>query len=86
MFRNMLFPMLTAVCLHLLLDYFSTKYHNSRQNVIILFWKYLVDIGREAWLNLFWENIIFFGKIVWSVCLLANGMSTAMMCHFSRCY
>ncbi len=37
--------------------YFSTEYHNSRQNTIILFWKYLVDIRIEAWLNLLWEHI-----------------------------
>jgi hypothetical protein len=36
---------------------FSTEYHNSRQNGIILFWKYLVDIISEAWLNLFCEYI-----------------------------
>jgi hypothetical protein len=29
----------------------------SRQNVIILFWKYLVDIRSEAWQKLFWEHI-----------------------------
>jgi hypothetical protein len=40
--------MLAAECLHLVLD---------RQNIIILFWKYLVDIRSEAWLNLFWEYI-----------------------------
>ncbi len=32
--------------------YFSPEYHNPKQNIIILFWKYLVDIGSEAWLNL----------------------------------
>jgi hypothetical protein len=37
--------------------YFSPEYHNSRQNIIIPFWKYLVDNGSEAWLNLFWEYI-----------------------------
>ncbi len=37
--------------------YFSTEYHNSGQNIIILFWKYLVDIRSEPWLNLFWEYI-----------------------------
>jgi hypothetical protein len=30
---------------------------NSRQNFIILFWKHLVDITKEALLNLFWEYI-----------------------------
>ncbi len=39
--------------------YFSTEYHNSRQNIIK--WKYFVDIRSEAWLNLFlgihkWKN------------------------------
>ncbi len=49
--------MLTSECLHQVL-YFSTEYHNSRYNyTVILFWKYLVDIRREAWLNLFWEHI-----------------------------
>jgi hypothetical protein len=37
--------------------YFSPEFHNSMENIIILFWKYLVDIRSEAWLNLFWENI-----------------------------
>ncbi len=32
----------------------SFWYYNSRQNIIILFWKYSVDIKSEAWLNLFW--------------------------------
>jgi hypothetical protein len=32
-------------------------YHNSRQNIISLFWKYLVYIRSETWLNLFWEYI-----------------------------
>jgi hypothetical protein len=35
----------------------NTEYHNSRQDIIILFWKYLVDIRTEAWLNQFWECI-----------------------------
>ncbi len=46
----MLFPMLTAEC-------FSTEYHNSRWNIIILFRKYLVDIKSEVWQNLFWEYV-----------------------------
>ncbi len=50
------FGNLTAEWLHLVL-YFSTEYHNSRQNIMILFWKYLVDIRSEAWLNLFCELI-----------------------------
>jgi hypothetical protein len=37
--------------------YFSPEYHNPKQNIIILFWKYLVDIESEAWLNLFWQYI-----------------------------
>jgi hypothetical protein len=41
-FGNIIFPILTA------------EYHNSRQKSIIsVFWKYLIDIRREAWLNLF---------------------------------
>jgi hypothetical protein len=35
----------------------STEDHNNKQNIIILFWKYLVDIRSEVWLNLFWEYI-----------------------------
>ncbi len=31
--------------------YFCTEYHISRQNIIILFWKYLFEIRSEAWLN-----------------------------------
>jgi hypothetical protein len=49
----MLFPMLTAKKLH----YFSTEYLTFRKNIIILFWKYLVDIRSEAGLNHFWEYI-----------------------------
>jgi hypothetical protein len=48
--------LLTAEWLHLVL-YFFPGYHNSRQNIIILFWKYLVDTSSEAWLNLLWEYI-----------------------------
>jgi hypothetical protein len=52
----MLFPMLhTAdwLHLHLVLYYiFSTEYHNSTQNIKILFWKYLFDSRSE---DLFWE-------------------------------
>ncbi len=36
---------------------FRLSYCTSRQNVIILFWKYLVDIKSEAWLNLFGKYI-----------------------------
>ncbi len=46
-FGNMLFPMLTAEWLRLVL-YFSTEYDNSRQNIIILFWKYLIDFRSEV--------------------------------------
>ncbi len=42
------------MALHLVL-YFSTEYHNSRQNIIIPIWKYLVDIRSDALLNHFWE-------------------------------
>jgi hypothetical protein len=49
-----LFPMLTAERQHLVL-YFSTEYNNSRQNILILLWTYLVDIRSEAWLNSFWN-------------------------------
>jgi hypothetical protein len=48
--------MLTAEWMHLVLyipDF--TEFNHSRQNIILLFWKYLVDIRSEAWLNLFWE-------------------------------
>jgi hypothetical protein len=51
----MLFPMLTAEWQHLV-PYFSTEYDNSRQNIKILRWKYLVDIRSEAWQNLFWDH------------------------------
>jgi hypothetical protein len=57
-FGNMLFPFhswLTASrtvhCTVLL----YTEYKNSRQNIKILFWKYVVDIRSEALLNLFGE-------------------------------
>jgi hypothetical protein len=52
----MSFPMLTAAWLHLGLYYFSTEYHNSRQNVIVLFWKYLGHIRSEAWQNIAWDT------------------------------
>jgi len=48
--------MLTVEWLHLVM-YFSTEYHNSTQNIIILFLKYFVDIRSEAWLNHFWKHI-----------------------------
>ncbi len=34
--------------------YLSTEYHNSRQNVIIMHWKYFLS---DAWPTLFWEHI-----------------------------
>ncbi len=37
--------------------YFSTQYNNSRQNIIILFWKHLVNTKSEAWLDFFWKYI-----------------------------
>jgi hypothetical protein len=55
-FGNMLFPMVTAEWL-LLVMYFSTDYYDSRQNIIILFCKYLADLRSVAWQNLFWEFI-----------------------------
>jgi hypothetical protein len=53
---NMLFPLLKVQWLQIIL-YYSPEYHISSLNIIILFWKYLVDIRCEAWLNLFWEHI-----------------------------
>jgi len=47
------FPMLTDEWLHLTL--YRISY--SRENIMYLFWKYLVDLRSEAWLNLFWEYI-----------------------------
>jgi hypothetical protein len=63
---NMLFPLLTAEWLHPVL-YFSTEYHNSR--LIILIWKYLLDIRSEAWQNFFWEYINgkLFGVLYWRI-------------------
>jgi hypothetical protein len=64
----MLFPYAaTAERLHLV-RYFSPEYNDSKQNIIILFGKYLVDIRREAWLNLLWEYI--------------NGKLFAVHCYF----
>ncbi len=51
----MLFPLLTVEWLHQVMN-FSTEYSISRQNITILFWKYLVDIRSEAWLNIFFGN------------------------------
>ncbi len=44
----MLFPILTDDWLPITLQ----KYHNSRQNILILFWKYLVDFRSASWLYL----------------------------------
>jgi hypothetical protein len=33
----------------------GSKYLNSRENIIILFWKYFIAIRSMARLNLFWE-------------------------------
>jgi hypothetical protein len=50
--------MLTADCMSASsITYFSTEYHNFRQNMMILFWKYLAAVRSEARLNLFWEYI-----------------------------
>jgi hypothetical protein len=48
--------MLTAEWLHLE-QYFSTEYHISSQNIVILVWKYLVDIRSVAWPKKLWEYI-----------------------------
>ena len=37
--------------------YYSTEYHNSRQNIIVLFWKYLVAFRSKAGQNIFREYI-----------------------------
>jgi len=55
-FKILFGNMLSAEWLHLGL-YFAPEFNNSRQNIIILFWKYLVDFRSEAWLHLFWEYI-----------------------------
>jgi hypothetical protein len=48
--------MLPAELLHLV-QYFSTDYHNSVQNAIILYWKHLVDIWESGLAKFFWEYI-----------------------------
>jgi hypothetical protein len=40
--------MLTTEWLHLRSSVTPPEYQNSRQNIIILFWKYLVNVRREA--------------------------------------
>ncbi len=44
-------------CIYSIVLYFSSECHNSRQNVVVLFRKYFVDIRSEAWLILFGEYI-----------------------------
>ncbi len=46
-FGNMLFSVLSTEWLHLGL-YSAPESNNSRQNIIILSWKYLVDFRSEA--------------------------------------
>jgi hypothetical protein len=48
----MLVPLMAAEWLRQVL-YFCTEYHNSRKNILILFWKYVVDIRSAGQLNLF---------------------------------
>ncbi len=33
------------------------QYNASKQNIILMFWKYFVDIRSDAWLNLLREYI-----------------------------
>ncbi len=49
--------MLTAEWLQSSTVLLATEYDDSRQIIIILFYKYLLDIRSEAWLILFWEYI-----------------------------
>ncbi len=54
--------------------YFSTEYHNSRQNIITLFRKYFVDTRSEARLNLFfgthkWKIVC---HVVWFCCAMPS--------------
>jgi hypothetical protein len=69
--------MLAAEWLHKVWQ-FSTEYHNVRQNISILFWKYLVDIRSEAQLNLFWKynNGKLFAVQAASVSTLGNGVAS----------
>jgi hypothetical protein len=71
----MLFPMLTDEWLHLFL-YFSSEYHNSGQNIIIQFWKNLVDIRSEVnkVSNLFLEYIIVCGAATTVVCSYVSSL------------
>ncbi len=64
LFGHMLFPLHWV---HWVLC-FSIENHNSRQKIIIMLCKYVVDIRSEApWLNLFWEFTNW--KLI-AVCLL----------------
>jgi hypothetical protein len=83
----MLFPMMTAVGLHLVL-------YASLQNIIIpgrilhiiLFWKYLADIKKlrsEAWLNLFWEYVN--GKL-FAVRILTKKFSVEQFTVYCFCF
>jgi hypothetical protein len=63
LFGNMLFPTMTAECAHISLQ----NYPNSRQNIIIMIWKYLVDIRCEAWLN-------FLGIHKWKIVCSAHSL------------
>ncbi len=56
-FRNMSFPMMKDVL-------FCKIF---RKNIIILCWKYLIDIRSEAWLNPRWEYI---NRKLFAVCPL----------------
>jgi hypothetical protein len=38
---------------------FSTEYHNSRQSIIILFWKYLINIRSESVLGIYKWKIVY---------------------------
>jgi hypothetical protein len=61
---------------------YRIQYYDSRQNIIIMFWKYLIDIRSEAWLILFWEYINANLFALWNV---RSGMSIMMMCsHIIR--
>jgi hypothetical protein len=73
---NIIIPVENTVCCSLCmltaLLYFSTEYHNFKQNLIIMFRKYLylVDVWSDVWLNLFWGK--FKWKIVFNLCLLPS--------------
>jgi len=56
----------------------------GRQNIIILFLKYLVDIKSVAWINLFWEHIDEKLFAVHGAAL--NGMLLKGQCHKIFCF